>query len=41
MLCYSDQYGISEDETGNKLITHRTAGPEVLASLKTFPENVP
>ena len=41
MFCYSDQYEIPEDETGNKMITRKTAGPEVLASLKSFPENIP
>ena len=41
MFCYLDQTGISEDETENKIITRRTAGPEVLASLKPFVKNVP
>ena len=41
MFCYLDQYLISEDETGKKIGTRKTAEPEVLASSKSFPGNIP
>ena len=41
MFCYLAQSGILEEETGNKRITSKSVGPEVLSSLRLLSENIP